>query len=156
MKNATLIFLLLTIVGCASTKTTSPIGPVCDGVTGLLVSNYESGYDAETVLKFATSLAVAAEADSNQISEIASAEAKIDIQSELAKVIKENVNTSAKVSDSFFEQSVNFSEAACWAMTLIDRDDLTPDQKERALATVDRIINARIVYKDGLAAVKKN
>ncbi|MDP1573248.1 MAG: hypothetical protein Q8M09_15120 [Pseudomonadota bacterium] len=142
------------LTGCVPRLNSHAYSEVCAGVTALSWKKNAQGADAETILKVATTLAAAAEADTSKIKNLGSASAEINLQSELARVIKENVQISSEVESNFWEQNINFTQAACWCATLLDRSDLSLEQKERALATVDRIINSRIEFKNEVVLKK--
>lgn len=148
---------LMGVIACSGNDVVTPnaYSEVCSGVTALSWQKSSQGTDAETVLQIATKLAAAAEADADQIKKLGSASADIKLESELAKVMKENVQNSSDVESGFWEQNINFTQAACWAVTLLERNDLTEAQRDRALATVDKIINSRIDFKNEVQ-IKKN
>lgn len=160
------LFTTLTVVifltGCNSTRkainqTKTAYGNRCEGVTSLSWQKQIQGADAETTAKIVTELTVAAEADAKKSEDLkASGEVDLNIKSDIAKVINQNVTQSSKVSDKFWEQENRFGESMCLFLALLDRKDLSKDKKNEIIDNLLKIVTAHNNYVLNKDEKKKN
>jgi hypothetical protein len=116
-------------------------------MTSLAWQNQVQGADAETVAKIVTNLTAAAEADAKKSEDLkGSASVDLDIKSEVAKVINQNVTQSSRVSEEFWEQENRFGESMCLFIALLDRKDLPKETKSEIVDDIRKLVTAHNDY----------
>ncbi|MEQ8472174.1 MAG: hypothetical protein RIC35_13365 [Marinoscillum sp.] len=151
MKNVLIIALIassLMLVNCEGSK---PVlikdqawSERCKGVTALSWQKEIQGADAETTAKIVTEATLAAKADAKT----ADVNAQVDagFKSELARVINENVSTSSEVDDEFWKQENTFGRLYCLSVSLLDREDISKEQKEKIVDDIREMQKAEATY----------
>jgi len=124
----------------------------CKGVATLAWQTEIQGADAESTAKIVAGLTAAAKADAKQAN--ASGTVDINLKSELARVINENISTSSKVDDDFWKQENTFGRLYCLSVSLLDRKDIKSDQKALIVNDVREMQKAEAEYM--LGKQKKN
>lgn len=146
-------FLYLTVlVSCNPTmksidEVKTAFGNRCEGVTSLSWQTQDQIVDYDKIAQIITSLTLAAEADAKKSEDlIANGNINEDINSEIARVIKENLDQGSSVSEKFWEQENRFGETMCLFLNLLDRSDISRKKKEEIIDDIRRIATAHNDY----------
>ncbi|MCB9178435.1 MAG: hypothetical protein H6590_03300 [Flavobacteriales bacterium] len=125
----------------------TPVSDDCKSVPKLEWQNESQGMDAETTLKLATELRLAAEADVAKSKELAgSASADLTVTSELAKVVTRNVQKSQSVTQDFWQQELTFRQILCYYDKLINQKGTPESVKTQIYSEVISMSKLRLDY----------
>jgi len=155
------VFILCVCCGCGkkpvlTRSTDKPTGDRCKGVPVLNWQKEIQGADAATAAKIITDATLAAAADAKQSEDLkGSAKLDVNLKSELSRSINENVSKSSQVSDEFWEQELTFTRLYCLSISLMDRTDITAEQRSKLLNNISDLQKTEITYMQNRNLVEK-
>ncbi|MEM7551647.1 MAG: hypothetical protein AAF363_18325 [Bacteroidota bacterium] len=127
----------------------------CKNLPNIEFKDQKIGTDVDKTFKLLTELAAAAESDV-LLSKAIDAEADINVKSEFAKKLKQNISASQNVNDDFWEQNITLTQLLCFTESQSKRQDLSPEERTHFTQLLTKILSDRNEYLNQRSIKKKS